>query len=563
MYKSFHYKILTSLLMIALSSNVFALNMTAEVDRTTITMNETLRLRVTIDRQGADKPDLSQLQLQFDILQQQQRSQTSIVNGRISATTQWLLIIAPKEAGDLIIPSLSSLGAFSDAISITVKPASSTHSSSNPALNNEDIYLESSIDKNQIYVQEQLLFTLRLYYRVSLSGYTPTEITLDNHSVGLTAENNYQKTVNGTPYNVLERIYAIHPQASGELAIPSQTWQVEKATGRRGFNSYNSPYLRLSSQPQTIKVLPIPTASTAEQWLPTSSLTIEQQWQQSLVTAKVGEPLTYTLTLTAQGSHHAQLPPINLQSNDDFTIYNDQAKTENTPTNKGVVGTRTINYAVIPKKTGRFALPPFEVTWWNTNTDQEEVITVTPEPIIVANSEITSDNSLPNIESPAPVVLKPSNNNASITWKISTVFFAILSGVFFILWYSNRRRIVHTTTAPTQHTDNVQSKGSPTLSSIYRDMDKAIKEQEWSTLQSLTLQWCAIKTQTAVHHTDDVIQHFPSLKEPLSQLNKQLYSTDAQKIGDYSQWLSMLKQQKIGTQSTHTQQAPLKPLYPH
>jgi hypothetical protein len=561
MHTLFHYKTLVGLLFILLSSHAFALTMTAEVDRTTITMNDTLRLRVSIDRQGADKPDYSQLQLQFDILQQQQRSQTSIVNGRISATTQWLLIIAPKETGALIIPSLSSLGAFSNAISITVNPASSTHSSNNSALNDQELYLESSIDKSKIYVQEQLLFTLRLYYRISLSGYTPTEITLDNHSVGLTAENNYQKTVNGTPYNVLERIYAIHPQASGELTIPAQTWQIEKATGRRGFNSYNSPYLRLSSQPQTIQVQAIPDASTAEQWLPTSSFTIDQQWQQSLVTAKVGEPLTYTLTLTAQGSHHAQLPPIRLKSNENFTIYDDQAKTENTPTNQGVVGTRTMNYAVIPKKAGRFALPPIEVKWWNTNTDQEEIITITPDPIIVANSEITSDNSVPNIEETSSVIIQQDDrqdNHSSIVWKISTALFALLSAVFFILWYLQYKRTPHTNTPVKAETTATTP---PALASIYRDMDTAIKQQQWRTLKSLTLQWCSVKTRSSIHHTDEVILHFPSLEDILTQLDKQLYSTNTESIGDYSQWVTVLKQQ-VSTKKTPSNHAPLHHLYP-
>lgn len=561
MYKLFTYKILLPLLFLLFSGQSFALTMTANVDRTTITINETLRLQVKIDQQGADMPDLSELKLQFDVLAQQQHSQKFISNGRISVLTQWLFIIAPKETGDLIIPSLSSLGTFSDAIRITVNPAGGNNpqSSNHSAPDNEPVYLESSVSKNQIYVQEQLLLTLRLYYRISLSGYKYPEFTLDNSTVGLTAESNYQKTVNGTPYNVIERVYAIHPQASGTITIPSQTWQIEKATNHRGFNSQNSPYLRLNSQPQTVEVLPVPKASTAKQWLPASAFSIEQQWQQSLITAKVGEPLTYTLSIRAEGLQHAQLPPIELQSNDDFTIYSDQAKTKNEPTAAGVIGSSTVNYAVIPKKAGRFAMPPIQVKWWNTTTDKEETITITPETIIVANSVISSENALPALEQ-APVIVTENTNSGTVIWKIGTLLFACLTVIFLLLWLLAKKQNGHRLHAHSNKKDKAKTIHSPSLSSIYRDIEHAIEQQQLAVLKALLLQWCALKTEQDIKHTDDIITCFPDLRDVLKSLDKQLYSPSNTTNTDISSLLNLLKQQKKNKQE-NTQAEPLKALY--
>lgn len=589
-------KLLFTFIFFLLPIHSWAMTLTAEVDRQSIGLQETLQLNLTFNRQGANLPDLSALELQFDILRQHQRSQTTIVNGKISAYTQWSFILAPKESGDLIIPSLSTMGAYSEAITIRVtdnanngtsaKNSSassfqdtnkqSTNSSNNsPSTNTNQpqnippsaIYLEAVVDKHKVYVQEQILLSLRLYYRLSLSGYTPQELTVDNSTVELTAENNFQKNINGVLYNVLERVYAIHPQASGTLTIPEQIWQVEKVNNRLGFTSGNSPYLRLRSREKNIEVLPIPGTSTAIQWLPAESVTMEQEWQQSLVTAKVGEPLTYTITTTAKGLHHAQLPSLKLDSNDYFTIYSDQAKTENAVSVEGITGKQTVNYAVIPTQAGTFTLPLINLTWWNVSTDKEETITLKPQQIIVANSELSSQTELPESHITTPQKISNSHSSTLWLWPLSALFFAILALIFFVLWQKSKN--ANNDPSLINDQNNTGTKQAPTLKALYASIEQAILHQKWLELKQLLLQWATNKTQQSINNSDALASYFPEIKETIQLLDKHLYShADTSKESQstplsekFFSLIDLLKQQEVNTSNDKKKR--LTDLYPH
>lgn len=556
-YKIIMYKLLLPILCLLFSHVASAISLSASVDRTTISSNETLLLTVVLDRQGADKIDVSALEIEFDILQRRQGSQTSIINGRISAKTQWIFVLAPKTSGDLLIPSLSSLGAFSEPIKIQVSDNKQAANGKPTSKTNSDVFLEASIDKNTVYVQEQILYTLRLFYRVSLSGYTAEDIAVNNSTIELSHENNYQKSVNGVPYNVLERSYVIHPQASGQISIPAQTWQIERATSR--FGTIKSPYLRVNSQEQTIKVLPVANASTAKNWLPASQLTLKQQWQQSTITAKVGEPLTYALTLSAKGLGHSQLPTIDITNTDDFTVYSDPAKTDNQLGPDGITGTRTSHYAVIPKAAGTYQLPPVTIKWWNINTDKEELITLEPQRVIVANSEIEQENTLDIPTTPqsnTPV----SNTPVASThwgWIVSTVSFGILAILFFVLW---RLSVSSIKSTPKKNSDS--SVKAPSLKTTYHQIEQAIDGKAWHSIKPLLQQWASIKANAVINSNDDIVQYFPDLEQALIALDKQLYSEGAIVVWDFKQLVPLLKQQKLIHAHKEKGQT-LADLYPH
>jgi hypothetical protein len=564
------HRLLTLLFLYCLSANALSVNLQASVDRHIININETLLLTITLDKQGANEIDLSAVELQFDILQRQRNSQASIVNGSISSQTKWSIILSPKDTGKLIIPSFSSLGAFSDAIKIQVNNSSTSGASSGTThlqqqeqqKKNSEVFLKSTIDKNKIYVQEQLLLTLQLYYRIALSGYTPQEFSIDNSTIELTGENTSQKTVAGTVYNVLERTYAIHPQASGSIKIPVLSWQVEKPTNRFGFGNTASPYLRVKSQAHTIAVMPIPSVSTAKQWLPASALSLSQEWQQSTITAKVGEPLTYSLNLSATGLHHSQLPTISIDSNNNFTVYTDQAKTDNQLSNKGIKGTRINNYAVIPKTAGRFTLPPVSLKWWNINTDREETITLNAQQVIVANSQIgVGDKLIAASDKPQEVISGNTLEAASAShwlWKASTVVFALVALAFFILWRFNLR---DNKAGNEEKANRASTKNTTSLKTLYRNIEQAIEEKAWLQLKYLLAEWASLTTQTPIHSNEEITQYFPELEPALATLDKQLYSENTVVVWDFAQLVVILKKQSAGKISKVSNDDKLKSLY--
>jgi hypothetical protein len=572
-----------------LAVNTHAATLTTSIDRTAITINDTLLLTITLDKQGADEIDFAALELQFDILQRQQSSQTSIVNGRISSRTQWTLVIAPKETGSLLIPSLSANGAFSDAIKITVDDnnssnGSQSNSQSNSQINNQnnlqnnapttngnnqtntngEVFLRAIVNKNSVYVQEQIILRLQLHYRISLTDYEASEFIISDSAQELIDKKNFKTAINGVTYNVLEHVYALHPQTSGTLTIPQQLWQVEKPSNR--FGRIQSPFLRVTSQPLAINVKPISSQSTADYWLPASKINFTQQWEQSTISANVGEPLSYQLTITADGLGHSQLPNISLDTNTntDFTIYSDKADTKNQLGTQGIVGTRLINYAVIPKNTGTFTLPPISLRWWNINTDKEEVITLESQKIVVASTLLDQQNTIPAVSAVENTSTSDSPTTPSTTlrlWQFSTGVFFVLWLIFFYLWCRRRNGYHDAGKSPRQSGSfNNIAKNKRSLKIIYSDIESAVENKQYVALKALLLEWARHKTKENVTNSDEFYRYFTELSEVMSTIDKQLYSPNSIVVWDFAELLNLLKQQKAPKTET-ANNAELEGLY--
>jgi hypothetical protein len=582
MTKIIFVRVFITLILFTIAMGATAAKLTTSVDRTAITINDTLLLTITLDQQGADEIDFSTLELQFDILQRQRSSQTSIVNWQKTSLTQWTLVIAPKETGNLLIPSLSANGAFSDAIKVSVVDNSAANpnnaqgssqgsvqknSPNNSQTNNTDeVFLRAAIDKDNVYVQEQLILRLQLHYRISLSDYKAGEFAIDNSAQELIDKKNYKTTLNGVSYNVLEHVYALHPQTSGTFTIPQQLWQVEKPSKR--FGRIQSPFIRVTSQPITINVKPIPDESTPDHWLPASNINFIQEWQQSTISAKVGEPLSYQLTITAEGLGHSQLPNISLDAsaNEDFTIYSDKADTKNQLSTKGIIGTRVINYAVIPKNTGTFTLPPISLRWWNINTDREEVITLKPQRIVVASTQLDQQNTIPTITRDTIETSRSSATASPITlrlWQLSTAVFFILWVLFFYLWLTKRNNSSDANTYSTRGSFNNASHENKkrSLKVVYNDIEHAVEKKQYPTIKVLLLEWASHKTEKKVNNSDELIGYFTELAVVVKAVDKQLYSPHAINVCDFSQLVSMLQKQEYN-QQVNKNTVTLQPLHP-
>ena len=195
----------TGLLFFCYIGNIHAAELTANVDTNNIALGDVITLTVTIDQQNPSPIDFSELNAQFDILRQNRSSKVNLINGTLNAKTQWNILITPKEEGTLIIPSFSSSGAFSDAIPVIVSSKNTSAEQSKAEQKHPEVFLESALDKQQAYVQEQIIYTVKLFYRVAITGYSEQPLALDNTVVEPIYENNYKTQVNAITYNVLEK----------------------------------------------------------------------------------------------------------------------------------------------------------------------------------------------------------------------------------------------------------------------------------------------------------------------------------------------------------------------
>lgn len=536
------------------SINVNALTLKSEVDKTSITREETLNLIVSVDDNTTNDIDFTQLSYQFDIIKSQRSSRVTISNGKKLAKTFWVLVLAPKEIGKLSIPSFTYKNAFSSSITITVTDQMSASNNSD----NPEIFFELISDKNKTYVQEQILVTARLYYKIPLANYEHEGLKVDKARVEQVFEKNKEATFRGQRYKVLEEIYTIHPQASGKLIIPVQTWRLEKPSRRFGIGNSTNPYVYVRSEKLTIDVLPIPEHKTNNtDWLPSEKISLSALWKQSPLQAIIGEPLNLQITINAQGLADYQIPNLMLNETAEFTVFEAQPETTNIKDNKGITGIRKLNYTIIPRKTGQFTLPIISINWWNVNIDKEEIFTLPEQIIVVAKSTIADtiakqNQVLPILQSTQ--VKKSEGSMPVILWQIvSSVFFIVICFLFYQL-YTLKKQPVDIKSNRPKNVFLSQQK------IIINHIKIHIENKNWQQLRKELINWGQLtcKDET-LDSLNKLAVKIPELALHLQQLDNYLYG---QHIDDSYNPNSLLELIIKYKPSTHTnKKSVLKELY--
>ncbi|MCW8194140.1 protein BatD [Proteobacteria bacterium 005FR1] len=437
-----------------------AAELTSSLDRTAISENETLQLTVRLNEQvGFNSPDFTALEEDFDILGQQRSSQFRSINGRTEAWTDWTLTLSPKSIGTLSIPAFHFEGAVSDPVEVTVTEASASADGAP-----QEIFVEVETNKSDVFVQEELLVTIKVHTGVLLRDASMNEeLKVENAVVENVSETAYSKQIDGRLYRVLEMVYAIYPQQSGSLTIPSLSWNLIMATDRGSGLRYRfqapGELRRVRSEPKVIQVRQQPVQYTGDHWLPTRELKLEQHWSSDPSRFVVGEPITRTITMTADGLTSAQLPPLPDQTVPGIKVYQDKPQFDDLKTSKGILGTRIESVAIVPTEAGELTLPEMSVAWWDTEAERERIATIPAQVLEIAPAANSSSN-LPLVPPSNAPAGDEDLNDASDTevavvqlwpWMLSNAIFALLACIFLIAWL--RKRPAQQTTEPRGRTD--------------------------------------------------------------------------------------------------------------
>lgn len=420
----------------------------AWLDRNSMQLGETVTLNIESDDSTASEPDFSGLLNDFNSLGTQSSRQISMTNGSTSAKTVWAIGLEPKRAGTLTIPSFNVGGASTDPLVLTVLPAP-TGAQGKPG---DSVFVEVTAEPLAPYVQQQVRYTAKLYYLVDLS-----DGSLDEPSAsGLVAkklgrDKQYVATRDGRRYHVLERSYALTPEQSGPLTIP--------ALGFRGSavdNSDPTGFFRRGravnarSDAIQLDVRPKPANWGSAPWLPATSLSLADE-SELPAEIKVGEPLTRTIRLRAQGLGFEQLPELELEKPEGTEIYPDKPDTRTRDDGAWLYGERTRKFAIVPTRPGRLVLPPIEVHWWNIAQDRAETAVLPEREIRVlpgatamsAPPAATGEAAPTTAETPAqsaPIIYPGAEATANVRlWRWLALALAVLWLGTLGLWWKSRR----------------------------------------------------------------------------------------------------------------------------
>ncbi|MBK8816746.1 MAG: protein BatD [Methylococcaceae bacterium] len=369
------------------AGQTFAVQISVSVDRNPVSMDESFKILFTANESPDGDPDFSPLEHDFDIINQSQSSNMSVVNGSFTKSVRWTVEVTAKKPGKLEIPAIQFGNDTSEPLPIVVSQGSAD-SGDDSAHPNEDIYLDVKAEPENPYVQSQVLYTIRFYSRVSIAQAELSEPELADAVIEkLGEDSNFNTVVNGVSYHVIERKYAIFPQKSGALTIKPLTLNAQMIVASQPdfsdfFGSRMTKTKRVLSKEVVLNVKPAPPEFKGKEWLAAEILELTQEWSGDTQQMKAGEPLTRTLTLRGVGTTVGQLPELNIVKTDaaiktypDKPVLNEQKNPE------GITATRQEKIAFIPATAGKHSLPAIEIPWFNIKTHKMEIALI-PETVI-------------------------------------------------------------------------------------------------------------------------------------------------------------------------------------
>lgn len=501
----------------SISSWVMSATLTSTVDRTNLSMDETLRLSIIFsDTNTRNSPNLDLLNTDFDVLSSNQSSMVRTYNGRVTTSTEWTITLGPKKIGTLIIPSFNIGGVISDALEITV-------TASKPLAHGQqkNISIETIINKDSVYVQEQIKLTHRLIFDASINvdQLDAEPIELNNAVIEKLPDTKYQKKIHGKTYYAFEYNYAIFPQSSGEIVIPSLRWnlRIAKSNRRSLFsNSGNYDIKRQRTDEKKITVRPKPVIFPADKpWLPAEKMIIQENWSQDPTAFKLGEPLTRTITVQANGLTSSQLPKFTNEPNTaDIKFYADQPVLKDEQREDGVVSQRIESAAIVAAKSGDLTIPGEEIPWWNTETDRLEFLHIEPRIISVTGSANSINPTTPNpqgSQSADAIITEQqmaankqtvqAHKRALLFWQLLSALFAILTVIFAYIAFVVRAT---TTNNAKQQTDQ-QKNHSATETQAWNALSHSLTNNDTTQARQHLIIWLGVFQNRTLNSIDEAI----------------------------------------------------------
>lgn len=409
-----------------------AAGLDAQVDRTRLAEGESLLLTISGPGDVWGTPDTAVLAQNFSVQNQGQGTSTVMSNGRVTTTREWRFLLTPKTSGRLTIPGIRLGDLESLPIAIEVLTAAlAAQVGEAPAA-----WLEAELDREQVYVQGQVIYTLRILLRPQVQNASLQDPTAEAVQIERLGEDQVTEVQrDGLRYRQIERRYALLPQHSGAIeiqapllsaAVPESRTSRSQAAGVGAGAGPGSPFgsgasafeqffgrdpfgemdslfqrtrpIQVRGPALTLEVKPQPAGAPAP-WLPAEDLQLAENWTPDPAAAqtrlRVGEPITRTIALTAQGLSAAQLPDLTGAVPPGVKSYPDKPRTETRAEGSTLVAVKEIRQALVPIVAGKLVLPEIRLGWWDTRADQERVAVLPARTLEILPAMGAIDSQMP------------------------------------------------------------------------------------------------------------------------------------------------------------------------
>ena len=160
--------VIVGLLLILFLDKAYAVTLTATVDKTEATLQDQIMLTLSVEgTQSTESPKLPSTQA-FDFISRGSSTRMQIINGQVSSSVDYNYLLLPKKTGTFEIgpATITHQGKTISSRAITLKIGSAN---SQPQ-SEKDLFITTSVSTKTPYVNEQIIYTFRLFRRVKIAN---------------------------------------------------------------------------------------------------------------------------------------------------------------------------------------------------------------------------------------------------------------------------------------------------------------------------------------------------------------------------------------------------------
>lgn len=328
---------------------------------------------------------------------------TQIVNGKMTSTisnTYSYYLQATKEGEFTVAPAkliIDNKEYLSDPVEIeVVKDGQGTGSqgagtagreqNTEEEVSSSDLFVRLLLNKDEIFMGEHVLASLKIYSRVDLSGIQEVKYPdfqsflkedIETPPLRALERENVKGSIYGT--GVLQR-FLLYPQKTGAITIdPAELTVLLQQKSRSNdpffgdfFSSFSTVPRKIATLPAEVKIKPLPDGAPDEFKGAVGEFTLGSSL--SADTVYVNDALTLRITLKGSGNIKlAAAPDVKLPA--DIEVYEPETSSELNVSASGTSGTRTFEYVLIPRYHGSFKIPSLKYVFFDPSSGRYETLT--------------------------------------------------------------------------------------------------------------------------------------------------------------------------------------------
>ena len=361
----------------------------------TVILDKPFQLVYSVNANGRDMraPEINN----FEVLAgpfESHSSSMQIVNGKSSTSTSvsYTYTLQAQKTGTYTIPSasitVSGQKYTSNGVSIKVLPADaagasksqggqSGSSAGGQSISNDNIFIRTSVSNANVYEQEAVLVTYKLYTLADVVQCVNKKMPDFNGFMKQDIEQNQNKqfsyeNFNGKNYGtvVLYQVL-LYPQRAGVIQIEKANFEAvvrvqNRTTARSIFDDFFDSYTNVSKNiiapatKITVNALPANKPAsfngTVGRFSMNSTISSEQ--------IKANEAVTLKINIAGAGNMKLIKNP-EIKFPEGFEMYDPKVNNNFKTTPTGVSGTKTIEYLFIPRHSGNFEIPSAEFSYFD------------------------------------------------------------------------------------------------------------------------------------------------------------------------------------------------------